>query len=246
MSEVDRLQELPTDQVMMPPTSPEDDLVFADERTAQTFYLGQKVLFLGSGYDSLIDSKIIYTEAYQSVPWVLKPLPPVELNEQQQEEEAAKLKAINARIGMLKMLRDISKIPDSSDEHSTYVGPDAFYSQELLRLEMLLIPEFQSAVPASSPGLVKIKNSQGITITDMDRNTIIPLPVWQKLKSQPGYSFEWIEHDPYHTKEKGRALLKAIIQRRREEESEAELDKTCSVFSRHPAAKRTHSALVLG
>jgi hypothetical protein len=161
----------------------------ANERTAEDFTAGQRVLLLVGA--RLVEATVQRAEAYSS-PWTLEPpqpIPPKQLEERQRLLDKRRQELIE-------------------EGHQPGIMPDS----ELLRLGMLLSPEFQTVIPNPSPGFVRLQTASdrcGL-ITDMDRNTIIPMDAWQWIKRNGQYREAWLANGSKESLRKRDSLLQAI------------------------------------
>jgi hypothetical protein len=206
------------------------DVAFADERTISTFQVGAQVLFLAMGTETLVEAEVSSIDSYG---WTFKrPTPEDELTEEQRADRQRREVQIRERIRILKqdqafattevidengnpevhVFNHVKGFTDGRSEEGAADYADRRIEHELGRLHLALVPEFQEMVPHPHIGCIVLKDKKEavVGITDLDKNTIIPMAAWTRMINDPEYVREWADHDPHNIPRQRGALLEAI------------------------------------
>lgn len=161
----------------------------ADERSADTFSVGQKVLVLVG--DKLKRATVKTAEAYES-PITLGT--PTAISEEGLKRRQAQLEVEQLRAGFM--------------EGETMQG--VVPNPNVLRMKMAMCPEFQRVELNPSPGFLHLVFEGGSVITDMHHNYVIPEDAWNIIRRSETYRGVWLAHGSEESSRLKHVLEQAI------------------------------------
>lgn len=203
------------------------DPCLPNARTAESLVAGQRVLYLQNNRlcDAVIEWVRPYTHSWTNE---VTPIPEANMRalreayeERKAALEAGRMSRPSIKYAKPHFTREPLNANNIEMTNSELAVAEIMPDPELLRLALAMQPAFHKLVPRKSPGCLKIVSQEepGGIITDVNINRIIPLPDWEKLKSDPDYQYAWHASGTVEDQRETQTLAEAIRQRRREKPS---------------------------